>query len=207
MKTGFTLVELMIAAALFGLAVSGALGVFILCQKMWHATALGMQTHRDSNLAMSRMIYSLGTNFGLRSAGTVLLQTNAYGHPYPFADSNQYWENNISPPAAADPSHYAHVGCAYGCDGSWRLVVSNELDGVSCIDYNAKMRNLLFCPDTNQTTAARQNRQLICNYVAAAAVATNLAGVNLQLTVLRRDGRFTATNTVSTFVLMRNRRE
>lgn len=208
MKRGFTLVELMIVVAIFGLAMSAAIGIFIMCQKMWHTTSLTMLANRECNMAMSRLVYGVGSNSGLRSASTLILQTNnVYGHPYPFADSNKYWETGNSPPAAADPLHYAHVDCGYGSDGSWRLTISNEFDGVCCLDYNSKMRNILFCPDTNQTSAARARRVLIGNYISAALVATNSEGANIRLTVLRKDGQFTATNQISTFVLMRNRKE
>ena len=207
MKTGFTLLELMIAMAIFGLVMSGAIGVYVMSQKMWHSTALSMLTCRDCNMAMTRMIYGMGSNSGLRSANTILLQTNAYGHPYPFADSNKYWEIGDAPPPASSSLHYTHVGCGYGTDGSWRLIVSNECDGVKYIDYNSKMRNILFCPDTNQTSAARALRISICDYVSTAVVTTNISGVNIQLTVLRKDGLFTATNQISSFVLMRNRKE
>ena len=196
----------MIAVAIFGLAMSGAIGVYIMCQKMWHTTSLGMLTNRDCNFALFRMVYGVGSNSGLRTASTLLLLTNnVYGHPYPFAASNQYWETGDPPPPATDPAHYAHVGCGYGSDGSWRLITSNQLDGVRCFDYNSKMRNILFCPDTNQTSAARSQRVLICNYVTSAVVVTSACGVNLQLTLFRKDGRFTSTNRISTFVLMRNR--
>ena len=207
MKHGFTLIELMIAVAIFGLVMSGAIGVYIMCQKMWHATSLSMLTNRDGNMAMSRLVYGVGANSGLRSASTIALQTNnVYGHPYPFADTNKYWETGDEPPAASDPLHYAHVGCGYGSDGSWRLVISNVVDGVHCIDYNSKMRNILFCPDTNQTTTARSQRILICNYVSDAVVSTNASGVNIRLALIRKDGLFTSSNQISSFVLMRNRK-
>jgi prepilin-type N-terminal cleavage/methylation domain-containing protein len=203
----FTLLEVMIATALFGLVVAGTIEVYIMCNKLWHATSLSMQTSRESSLALSRVIYGMGTNNGLRSASMILLLTNnVYGHPYPFADTNKYWENGATPPAAASSLHYTHAGCGYGADGSWRLIISNGFDGVQCVDYNSKMRNILFCPDTNQTTAARQKRLLICNYVSAASVTTNAGGtIGIQLTVEKRDGAFISSNTVSTSVKMRNK--
>ena len=70
---GFTLVEILVATALFGLVVAGAIGVYIMCNKLWHATSLGMQTARESSLGLSRMVYGVGTNSGLRSASAAML--------------------------------------------------------------------------------------------------------------------------------------
>lgn len=158
---GFTLIELMIAVAIFGLAVSGAIGVFILCQKMWHATSLSMLTNRDCNFAISRLIYGLGTNSGLRAAATVTISSNANG---------------------------------------WSLTCSNKFDGVKSIDFNKQASNIYWVDSVNQSSR-------LCDHVSSAVLATNAAGVNIQLTLLRNEGRFTSTNQISTFVLMRNRME
>jgi len=203
--SGFTLLEIMIASVLFGLVVAGTLSVYIMCDKIWHATSISMQTVRESSLALSRLVYGLDTNSGLRAAGMVVLNTNVGGHPYVIV--NKYWETAANPPpSATNTIHYVHVGCAYTPDGSWRLTFSNTYGGVKCIDYNIKQRNILFCPDTNQTAEARSKRILVCNYVSSAQVTTNASGtVGIQLTVEKRDGRFISSNTVSTSVKMRNK--
>lgn len=199
----------MIAVALFGLVAAGIIEVFIMCNKYWHSMSLRMQTGQMADMALLKMIGGCGTNTGIREASIVELQTNAYGHPYPLLAVNKYWETGASPPAAADSSHYMHVGCAYlapyGPDGSWRLILSNSSDGIKCIDYNSKMRNLLLSPDTNQTAAARNKRILICNYVSAARITNNADGtVEIQLTVEKRDGLFRASNQAGLFIKKRN---
>jgi len=203
--SAFTLLETMITVALFGLVVAGAIAVFIMCNKFWHATSLSMETSQMADLAMQRLVCGVGSNGGLRSASMVVLQTNAYGHPYPFLSSYKYWENGTCPPPADNPNHYTHVGCVYGTDGSWRLILSNAFDGVNCVDYNAAMRFLLFCPDTNQTTAARSKRISICSYVSDARVTNDANGmINIRLTVEKRDGMFVSSNQVSSFIKKRN---
>lgn len=70
---GFTLLEILIATALFGLVVAGTISVYIMCNKLWHATSLGMRTARESSLALSRIVYGVDTNSGLRAASAVTL--------------------------------------------------------------------------------------------------------------------------------------
>ena len=199
----FTLLEVLIATALFGLVIAGTIEVYIMCNKLWHATSLSMQTTRESSLALSRMIYGMGTNSGLRTASMIRLNTNSEVHSH--WDGIKYWETGAKPPSAINPAHYVSVLGDDPHDNSWRLTVSNY-DGVKYIDYNIQQRNILFCPDTNQTSAARQKRILVCNYVSAARVTTNASGtVGIQLTVEKRDGMFISSNTVSTLVKMRNK--
>ena len=159
MKRGFTLIELMIAVAIFGLAMSGAIGAYIMCQKMWHATSLSMQTNRDCNLALSRLIYGIGSNSGLREAVSVTINSNATG---------------------------------------WSIACSNKFDGAKEIVFNNQASNIYWVDGVNQSSR-------ICDHVSSAVVSTNAAGVNIQLTLLRKDGQFVSTNQVSTFVLMRNK--
>lgn len=204
---GFTMVELMVAVGVFSLVIAGSLGVYIMCQKAWRVTTLNMDTSRMANLAIQRMVYGVGTNSGLRSAAMVMLNTNVGGHPYVI--NNYYWETGAPPPAPADPIHYVHVNCSAGGyltthDGSWRLTFSNAFEGVACIDYNIKQRNILFGPDTNQTSAAFGKRMLIGNYVSSATVITNNGSVEIQLTVWKKDGMFVSSNQASAFVRMRN---
>jgi len=160
MKNGFTLIELMIAVAIFGLVMSGAIGVYIMCQKMWHATSLSMLTNRDCNMAMSRLVYGTGSNSGLRAAATITISSNANG---------------------------------------WSISCSNKFDGTKSIDFNNQASNIYWVDGVNQSS-------LVCDHVSSAVVSTNAAGLNIQLTMLRKDGRFTSTNQISTFVLMRNRK-
>lgn len=158
-RKGFTLIEMMIAVALFGLAMGGAIGVYVMCQKMWHATSLSMLTQRDAHFALLRLVYGMGTNSGLRAAATVAISSNAQG---------------------------------------WRLTCSNKFDGAKSIDFHKQASNIYWVDSVSQS-----NR--LCDHVSSAVVSTNTAGVNIRLTLLRTEGRFTSTNQVSTFVLMRNR--
>ena len=195
---GFTLVELMVAAAMFGITMSGAIGVYIMCQKMWQATSLSMATSRGGNLALSRLVYGIGSNNGLRAAAMMQLNTNVHGH----WDGVKYWETATNkPPAAGNSAHYLCGWSGFG-DGSWRLAYSNSYGGTRYIDYNAQERNILFLSASN----AIVNRLLVCNYVSAARAVTNANGtLSLLLTVEKHDGMFKSSNTVSTLIKMRNK--
>jgi prepilin-type N-terminal cleavage/methylation domain-containing protein len=178
-QTGFTLVEVMVAVGLFGLVVAGTIEIYIMCSRVWRVTVLSMDTSQMASLAVQRMVYGLESNCSLRSAGLITLQTNAYGHPQPFPAASKYWETGNEPPSAGNVTHYTHVNCAYGNDGSWR-------------------------PDTNQTSAARAKRQLICNYVSAATITNTGGTVEITLTVEKSDGMFIASNQASMVVTKRN---
>ena len=193
-RHGFTLLEIMIAVTLFGLVVAGTIEVYIMCNKLWHITSLNMQTVRESNLAISRIVYGMGTNNGLRSAATVTLNTNLHGH----WDGVRYWETGAQPLPASSAMQYL---CGEeGNDGSWRLSYSNDFGGLKHIDYNIQERSLLFLPESG----AIATRLLICNYVNA-QVTTNLGGtISIELTVQKRDGNFVSSNTVNTLVKIRN---
>lgn len=196
---GFTLAELMIALTIFGMTMGGAISVYIMCQKLWHATSLGMTTSRDSSMALSRLVYGIGSNNGLRTAASISVENmkgmwTGTGHVYP--------------PAPGDKDHFLNNGSP---DGSWRIISSNAFDGVRCIDFNKVASNIIVWaepqggPSAPGSVSERETRQLICNYVSAAVVSTNASGVSIQLTILRQEGRYTATNQISTFVKRRNR--
>ncbi len=197
-RSGFTLLEVLIATALFGLVVVGTIEVYIMCNRLWHATSLNMQTVRASSLALSRMIYGMDTNNGLRAAAMMQLNTNVHGH----WDGVKYWETATNkPPAAGNSAHYLCGWSGFG-DGSWRLAYSNSYGGTRYIDYNAQERNILFLSASN----AIVNRLLVCNYVSAARAVTNANGtLSLLLTVEKHDGMFKSSNTVSTLIKMRNK--
>ncbi len=198
--SAFTLVELMIATAMFGITMGGAIGVYVMCQKLWHATSLSMATSRNGNIALSRLVYGVGSDSGLRTAASNSVEYNMKG----------MWNGtgHVYPPAPGDKDHFLNDGTS---DGSWRIISSNAFDGVRCIDFNKVASNIVVWaepqggPRAPGNVSERATRQLICNYVSTSSVSTNAFGVTIQLTIVRREGRFTSTNQISTFVKRRNR--
>jgi len=192
----YTLVEIMIAVSLFGLVMTGAIEIYMMCNKLWHATELRMEVTRASSLAITRMVYGLETNHGLRAAAGIYFNTNVHGH----WDGVKYWETGADP---LPPSSAMQYLCGSGglSDGSWRLGYSNNFCGMKYIDYNSQERSLLFLPRSNSIA----DRMLICNYVKSARITTNLAGtIGIELEIEKRVGNFLASNVVSTLVKIRN---
>lgn len=85
-------------------------------------------------------------------------------------------------------------------DGSWSLVFSNQFEGVQRIDYDAQTGNIDFGPDSSYPS----DRQHISGNVAASSVAYTNNGIAFTLTIALSEGRFSASNQVSTFVKLRN---
>ena len=191
---GFTIVEMMIATSIFGMTMGGAIGVYIMCQKLWQATSLSMATSRDGNMALTRLVYGIGSDNGLRTASSISLANDMKGK----------WTGtgHVYPPAPGDPAHFLNPGAA---DGSWRITCSNAFDGERWIDFNKKVSNIVLWVEKPPSAPHRSTRQLICNYVSDASVSTNAFGINIQLTLLRKEDRFTSTNRMNTFVQLRNR--
>src|SRR5450830_1592265 len=95
----FTLLELMIAVGLFGLVMAGSLGVYIMCQRLWRATSLNMDTSRMASLAIQRIVYGVGTNSGLRSATASFFSVDTNQHN---STSSNYWSTTVNSPPAAN---------------------------------------------------------------------------------------------------------
>lgn len=198
-KRAFTLVELMIAVSLFGLLVTGAFGVYIMCQRMWRATSLKMETMRMASLAVDRMVFGLGTGSGLRAAAWIEVDTNKYKSL--FSPYDPYWLNPTGVPPPAD-SAYNNLGVFFTnyTDGSWRIAYSNAQDGLRHVDYIRPQRTIVLWTRPGQSAS----RRLISNYVLAADLSNNAAGIAVTLTIFKRHGAFAASNRVSTFVAKRN---
>lgn len=203
---GFTLVETMVAVGLFLFVVAGSLGVYVMCEKYWHATLLDMQTAQMAGLALSKMVNGVGTNSGIRAAAAVAVYSypttvtnSAYLHSHLNPTTYQYWlYSSTSPPPATDPR--LDMTCSYPTfndGGSWRLMFSNQFSGVQYIEYNFPFQTLSL--GTNS-----QRRLILATYVTNAVVAPDNQGINIAITVARRIGALTATNTASTYLRLRN---
>ncbi|MDD5677699.1 MAG: prepilin-type N-terminal cleavage/methylation domain-containing protein [Kiritimatiellae bacterium] len=197
-RSAFSLLELMIAVGLFGLVMAGSFSVYIMCQRMWRATSLSMDTARMASLAVERIVYGVGDNSGLRVAASISINTNMRN-----PTTLDYWNTTTnSPPAANNAANELVSVSGNQSDGSWRIAYSNEQEGVRYIDYAKGQRSIVMWPDTNRAAS----RLLICNYVTTAFVSTNSSGLAINnLSVWKKDGVFTASNRVSTFVKRRNK--
>ena len=71
-RSGFTLVEVMIASAISMLVMLGLITFFTSTYAYWHDVNLRMEADSDANIAMSRMVYGMGDRLGLRTAKEVV---------------------------------------------------------------------------------------------------------------------------------------
>ena len=67
-KQGFTLVELIIATTVLMMVVAGSLTLFIAFRNSWTITTLARNTSSEASIALTRIVYGVGTNSGLRAA-------------------------------------------------------------------------------------------------------------------------------------------
>jgi len=206
-SAAYTLLELMIAVGLFSLVIAGSFGVYVMCQKLWQATVLDMQTSQIAGMALSKIISGVGTNAGLREASSMTfacypsnVASSAYLHSHLSPANYKYWlDSTMSPPAANDARLDLQCSFPYFNDGgSWRLMYSNETCGAQFIEYNCPFQTLSLGTDYH-------DRLILGNYVASAVVVTNNQGVSIAITVARRKGSLVSTNTAAAYVRLRNR--
>lgn len=184
---GFTMTELMIAAAIFGLVSAGVISLYLACQRAWHVTTLNIHAAREVNTALNKIVYGMGTNLGMRSAIRVTLRTNCSS-----------WRTDTKYPLAATSLSHGII-IPSTPDGSWRMIALNT-NGTQWIDYNAKASNLVFWSATN----IPGSRLKIANYIAGAQVTTNSDGINITLTAMRQHGEMRGAYEASTFIKLRN---
>jgi len=205
-SVAFTLIELMIAVGVFSLVIAGSLGVYVMCQKFWQATTLDMQTSQMANMALSKMIFGVGTNAGIREASSVALYcypstvaNSAYLHSHLNPTTYKYWiYSAMAPPAAADTRlNFACSFATFNDGGSWRLMYSNAACGAQYIEYNCPFQTLSLGTNHN-------NRKILATYVADAEITTNQQGLGIAITVARQIGNLVSTNTASAYVSFRN---
>lgn len=190
-QAGFTLIEVMIAVSLFVLVITGTMSVYIMCQKSWHSTSLHMDATRNASMAVSRLVYGVGTNSGLRECADLACDTDMTGF---YATGTPY------PPPANSYGHSLNPATPGAGDGSWRLTATNYASQTIWVDYNRIASNIVLWADTTNGAS----RLLICNYVShAEAIPTN-NGVTLTVAVRQSRGYMSHTITNTTFVKLRN---
>lgn len=69
-RSGYTLPEVLVAAALALVVAGTAMGLFISTISSWNGVNLRMGADSDVNIAMSRMVYGMNGRFGLRCAAS-----------------------------------------------------------------------------------------------------------------------------------------
>lgn len=91
---GFTLTELMFAATISVVVLASSTGAYIYILRSWHGIQQRIDADTDLNMAISRMVYGLPNQRGLRTAQGVALDTG-----------NDGWTLWYKPGAATAPSN------------------------------------------------------------------------------------------------------
>ncbi len=78
-NAGFTLTELLVASALLGMVMAGAVALYLRHQGSLRSTLLAVQVETEANLAMNRMVYGVGNRRGLRAAEQATLANESGG--------------------------------------------------------------------------------------------------------------------------------
>ena len=60
-QNAFTLVEVLIAVSIFTMVIVGTFAAFMACNRIWQSTSLDIQTAREANMALARILYGTGT--------------------------------------------------------------------------------------------------------------------------------------------------
>jgi prepilin-type N-terminal cleavage/methylation domain-containing protein len=79
--SGFTLVELLVAAGIAAVCVTGVTALLIAANRVWYSTSVDAKASTEASEIIEKMVYGVGTNRGLRSAqaSTVNVTTSATG--------------------------------------------------------------------------------------------------------------------------------
>lgn len=78
-RRGFTLVELMFAATISVVVLTASTGMYIYILRSWSGIQQRIDADTDLNMAVSRMVYGMDQQKGLRAAQDVSLSTRADG--------------------------------------------------------------------------------------------------------------------------------
>jgi len=67
-RLGFTMVEIMVTAAISSSVLIAILSVYISCIQSWHRTTLSIGVTREASHCLDQMVYGVGTGQGLRAS-------------------------------------------------------------------------------------------------------------------------------------------
>lgn len=90
--SGFTLVEMLIAAGLMILISAGIMSFYMLLQNIWHRSTMAMSTSLKTCAALNQVVYGAGmASGGLRSASSTSVWTWSDGDSYFISYNSNRW--------------------------------------------------------------------------------------------------------------------
>jgi len=85
-----TLVETIVAVALFSLVLAGAYGIFFICLNKWHMSRLYMRVSYENSYIIERIVYGAEGSGGLREADSAGLVTTTNGWVLFYDDADDF---------------------------------------------------------------------------------------------------------------------
>jgi len=118
---GFTLAEIMVSLAVFSLVVAGAAPVYIMCSRTWYKSTLSTRAASETSMALEKLVYGMGLQYGLRSAVATSVVVTATGSDWVVRYVNsEGGTNRFSYDASGTVLRYLGSAAA-----AWTLVGSN----------------------------------------------------------------------------------
>jgi len=158
---GFTMTEIMVAMGVLSLVMAAAVPTFVMCQRTWARTSAELEATQEASLALARMTYGVGAQYGLRSAIA------------------------------------SNVWCQTGSDG-WTVSYRDISGASNMFAYSRSSRTLTY------DGPATSNAVVIARNIVSATASNSANGMYLSVTCLYSEGRFSSSNSMSTFVAFRN---
>lgn len=164
-QRGFTLSELMMAIAIFSMAMAGAYSVYFTCYRCYWKTDVQTRTAHITAMTIQKMFNGYNGSNGLRSAVTTT--------------------TNVTLAAT---------------NGAWSIAYQTP-DGMSHRFYYATNSQCILY--SNSTWAAGRIGT-VATYVVASSIANGTNGVSVYVRSRIREGNFSASNAMTSFIQYRN---
>ena len=160
-RFGYTLAEVMIAVSILTLVVGGAIPAFIMCLKTSTRNTVDLSTAQEASSALSRIVYGVGAQYGLRSAvASTVTGVPATGNTWTvtYADIAG-WTNSFSYDGVNDVLTYSNADFPNGVNIGRNIIAANVSNMASSLGITITLTcccsNGQYCATNVMTTSVR----------------------------------------------------
>lgn len=147
---GYTLVEIMMAQALIALALLAACSFYLDASKSWKIADVEMDTSYEASQALERIIYGIGPNSGIRSAGGL-----------EYTSSGSGWELTITGGQTTTITYDAEAGTLTYSPGD-KIICRNVDDATATLENNGVTLSVT----VEKTVGAWSRKRTMTTFVA-----------------------------------------